>query len=144
MRPFAGYRDHGIDAKHRVVIPAPIAEAIRTESEGRLVLVPHPTDPCVEAYPAKAYDQKSRAHEPDRFQGDGLSHRLFFHFAEEVELKGPGRITLPAKFLPLFPKGVVRVCGMHSYLELWDPETWEREVGSKLHLRPRAGPGAGE
>ena len=144
MRPFAGYRDHGIDSKHRVVIPATVADAIRTESEGRLFLVPHPTDPCLEAYPAKAYAEKSRAHEPDRFGGDGLEHRLFFHLAEEVELKGPGRITLPAKFLHLFPKGVVRVCGMHSYLELWYPDAWEQQVGSKLHLRPRAAPGAPE
>ena len=135
MRPFKGWRDHGIDAKHRVVVPAPVAEAIRSGSEGRLVLVPHATDPCLEAYPAHEYDRRSGAHAPDRFEGDGLRHRLFLHLAEEVELKGPGRITLPAKFLSLFPKGVVRICGMHSYLELWDPETWEREVGSKLHLR---------
>jgi DNA-binding transcriptional regulator/RsmH inhibitor MraZ len=141
MRPFAGYRDHRIDNKDRVVIPSAIADAIRSESEGRLYLVPHGTDPCVEAYPASIYDRVSQAHAPDRFAGDGLAHRLFFHFAEEVELKGPGRITLPKRFLPLFPKGMVRVCGMNSYLELWDPDTWDKHVGSKLHLR--TSPGAG-
>jgi MraZ protein len=136
MRPFAGFKDHRIDNKDRVVVPAAVADAIRTGSEGRMWLVPHATDPCLEAYPASIYDRVSAAHAPDRFQGDGLQHRLFFHFAEEVELKGPGRISLPKRFLHLFPKGVVRVCGMKDYLELWDPDTWEKHVGSKLHLRP--------
>ena len=141
MRPFAGFRDHRIDNKDRVVIPAPIAEAIRSESQGRLYLVPHAKDPCVEAYPASVWERVSEAHAPDRFQGDGLQHRLFFHLAEEAELKGPGRITIPQRFLRLFPKGVVRVCGMNSYLELWDPETWEQNVGAKVHLRPSGSPG---
>jgi DNA-binding transcriptional regulator/RsmH inhibitor MraZ len=141
MRSFAGYRDHRIDPKDRVVIPSAAADASRTASEGRLFLVPHATDPCLEAYPASIYDRVSDANEPSRFAGDGLAHRLFFHLAEEVELKGPGRITLPKRFLPLFPKGMVRVCGMKSYLELWDPDAWEKHVGSKHHMRPPVGRG---
>lgn len=143
MRPFTGHRDHKIDPKDRVVIPASFADAIRTASEGRLYLVPHATDPCLEAYPAAIYDRVSDAHEPDRFGGDGLAHRLFFQLAEEVELKGPGRITIPKRFLALFPKGVVRVCGMKSYLELWDPSAWEERVGSRLALRPPPAPASG-
>jgi MraZ protein len=132
MQPFTGIRDHRIDGKDRVVIPANQAEAIRTSSNGRLFLVPSADSPCLEAYPASVYESRAARQDPDRFEGNQQARRLFFHAAEEVELKGPGRITLPKRFAHLFPKGLVRVCGMNSYLELWDPETWEAEVGSAL------------
>ena len=113
-----------MDAKDRVVIPAPMANVIQAESGGKLYLVPADGLPCLEAYPARKFEAMAKDHAPDRFQGDQHKRRMFFHLAEEVEIKGPGRITIPVKewISTYFPNGVVRVAGMADYLELWDPE----------------------
>jgi DNA-binding transcriptional regulator/RsmH inhibitor MraZ len=71
----------------------------------------------------------SRGLVPNRFDGDLARKRAFFSNVERCELNGPGRITIPKRFLSLFPNGEVRVCGMNTYLELWDPERWEKTVG---------------
>jgi MraZ protein len=131
MRPFTGHRDHRIDGKDRVVVPATYAEVIAKHSEGLLYLVPAEDRLCVEAYPARVYDEMAQAVSPSRFQPADLDRqRRFFERAEEARLKGPGRITLPKRFLArYFPKGVVRIAGNNTYLELWDPERWEQHVG---------------
>ena len=129
MDPLTGYHDRKIDGKDRVVVPAAFAQAIQAESQGRLYLVPGATSPCLEAYPAREFDRRAEGHNPDRFEGDPMASRLFFHLAERVELKGPGRITLPKRFQRYFPDGEVRVAGMNTYLELWNPSWWEEHVG---------------
>ena len=130
MRPFTGHRDHRIDGKDRVVVPAAYAETILKHSEGVLYLVPAEDRLCVEAYPAAIYADMAKDLVPNRFQADPTSKRRFFERAEEVQLKGPGRITLPKRLLAkYFPRGVVRIAGNNTYLELWDPERWEQHVG---------------
>ncbi len=130
MRPFTGHRDHRIDGKDRVVIPAAFADAIQKHSEGWLYLVPADDRHCLEAYPAAVYDEMAKDLVPNRFQGDPTPKRRFFERAESVQLKGPGRISLPKRFLAkFFPQGVVRIAGINTYLELWDPERWEQHVG---------------
>lgn len=145
MDPLTGIFDHRIDGKDRVVIPAQIAQVVQADSSGRLFLVPSADSPCLEAYPAREYERRAETHVPDRFAGDQTQSRLFFHLAARVELKGPGRITIPKRFLPYFPAGVVRVAGMNTYLELWDPDAWEDQVGGRAGAFPmppaRPGPG---
>lgn len=143
MALFTGTRDRRIDGKGRVVIPAPIANVIQAESSGKLYLVPAEGLPCLEAYPAKKFAEMAQSHAPDRFEGDQHRHRRFFHFAEEVEIKGPGRITIPVKewLEEYFPSGVVRVAGMADYLELWDPARWDEVFagGAKAGFTPGSG-----
>lgn len=142
MAPLTGYRDHRIDGKDRVVIPAAFAHRIQAESEGRLYLVPSTDAPCVEGYPARVYEAMAGAQVPNRFEGQQDLRRLFFQNAEEVVLKGPGRITLPKRLLEYFPDGVVRVAGMNTYLELWDPKAWEARMEKALSALPGSGPAA--
>ena len=129
MDPLTGYHDRKIDGKDRVVVPAVYAQAIQAESGGRLYLVPGATSPCVEAYPASEFARRAEGHNPDRFEGDPQASRAFYHLAERVELKGPGRITLLKRFKRYFPAREVRVAGMNTYLELWHPAWWEEHVG---------------
>jgi len=130
MSPLTGYRDHRIDGKDRVVIPASFAHRIQAESDGRLYLVPGTDAPCIEAYPARVYESMAASQIPNRFEGRQDLRRLFFQNAEEVELKGPGRITLPKRFLDRFRDRIVRVAGMNTYLELWDPKAWEERMAT--------------
>ena len=131
MALFTGTHDRKIDGKDRVVIPASIAGVIQAESQGRVFLVPAIGLPCLEAYPAARFAEMAKTHAPDRFDGDQVARRKFFHRAREVEIKGPGRITIPDKkwIQRFFPAGVVRVAGMADYLELWDPALWSAHVG---------------
>ena len=145
MSPLTGYRDHRIDGKDRVVIPAAFAHRIQAESDGRLYLVPGTDAPCLEAYPARVYEAMAADQIPNRFEGRQDLRRLFFQNAEEVELKGPGRITLPKRFLPHFPDGRVRVAGMNTYLELWDPKAWEQRMATALaFVSPPPAPDEGD
>ena len=132
VSPFTGHRDHRIDGKDRVVIPASFAHRIQGDSDGRLFLVPSNDAPCLEAYPARVYEAMATAQIPNRFEGRQDLKRLFFQNAEEVELKGPGRITLPKRFLAYFPDERVRVAGMNTYLELWDPKAWDERMADAL------------
>ena len=144
MHPFTGIRDHRIDGKDRVVIPSATAQAIQAGSGGRLYLVPSPEHPMVEAYPAARFEAMAAEQVPSRCEGDQSARRLIFQTAEEVELKGPGRITLPGRLLPYFPQGEVRIAGMNDYLELWDPATWDRHVAQAAGAFPLPGePGQG-
>jgi len=138
---FTGHKDHRIDPKDRVVIPSSFAAEIEAESKGCLFLVPSNEFPCLEAYPATVFQDMAAGQTPNRFEGTQQSRRLFFQSAERVELKGPGRITLPKKFLEYFPEGVVRVAGMNTYLELWHPAWWDQMVGTAIQAPPLPGPG---
>jgi len=133
MALFTGIRDRKIDNKDRIVIPSPIANVIQAESQGRLYLVPSGEMKCLEAYPARKFEQMAAEHAPDRFKGGQQARRVFFQSAEVVEIKGPGRISIPKRWIEkYFRGGEVRVAGMADYLELWDPGEWERSVGDAL------------
>jgi division/cell wall cluster transcriptional repressor MraZ len=139
MLLFTGHRDHRLDPKDRVVIPSAFAAVIQAESDGCLFVVPGSEMPCLEAYPSTVFQQMAEGQIPNRFEGNQQARRLFFHSAERLELKGPGRITLPKKFLKYFPSGDVRVAGMNTYLELWHPAWWDEKVGSALETVPLPG-----
>ena len=144
MLLFTGHRDHRLDPKDRVVIPSAFAAVIQAESGGCLYLVPGGELPCLEAYPATVFEQMARGQTPNRFEGSQQARRLFFQSAERVELKGPGRITLPKRFLKYFPSGEVRIAGMNTYLELWHPVWWDEMVGSAIEPVPLPDPGPGK
>jgi division/cell wall cluster transcriptional repressor MraZ len=124
---FTGHKDHRLDPKDRVVIPASFAAVIQTQHEGCVYVVPDESETFLEAYPLKIFERMAADLIPNRFErgGERDDKRVFFQSAERLELKGPGRITLPTKFAAYFPSGVVRVAGMNTYLELWDPTSWE-------------------
>ncbi|MDF1699961.1 MAG: cell division/cell wall cluster transcriptional repressor MraZ [Planctomycetota bacterium] len=127
MLLFTGHKDQNLDAKDRVVIPANFRAVIEAQHEGCVYVVPDETATFLEAYPQKVFEAMAATLVPNRFERGGQrdDKRVFFQSAERLELKGPGRITLPKKFAAYFPSGVVRVAGMNTYLELWDPSRWE-------------------
>lgn len=134
MYLFTGQRDHKIDGKDRIVVPSAYANAIAATGKGVVYLVPGPDGGCLEAYPGDVFEAMAGGQVPNRFDGDLARKRAFFSNAERCELTGPGRISIPDRFLALFPKREVRICGFNTYLELWDPQRWEVEVGSGIRV----------
>ncbi len=132
MYLFTGWKDHRVDGKDRIVVPTGHVADLKAHGQNTLVLIPGADQPILEAYPADVFAEISERQVPNRFEGDQTTRRAFFHTGEKAVLKGPGRITIPKRFLPFFPNGLVRVCGMKTYLELWDPALWERVIGSRL------------
>lgn len=129
MYLFTGHRDHKIDGKDRIVVPSTYATAIAGQGGGVVFLVPGCDGPFLEAYPGDVFSRMADGQVPNRFDGDLARKRAFFQNAEKAELNGPGRIAIPKRFLNLFPHGEIRVCGMNTYLELWDPGAWDAHVG---------------
>lgn len=140
MLLFTGHKDHRLDSKDRVVIPSSFASILNAENDGRLYLVPSSDQPCIEAYPEAVFEQMAAGQIPNRFDGDQQTKRFFFQSAEKVQLRGPGRITIPQKFLKYFPARDVRVAGMNNYLELWHPVWWDRTVGAATQALPELPP----
>jgi division/cell wall cluster transcriptional repressor MraZ len=140
MPLLTGHRDHRLDGKDRLVVPAHFAAVLEAQSGGVLFLVPSSEMPCLELYPAPVFEGMASGQVPNRFEGSQQSRRAFFQNAERVELKGPQRITLPKRLLSYFPAREVRVAGMNTYLELWHPPWWEERVGTALAPIPSALP----
>jgi DNA-binding transcriptional regulator/RsmH inhibitor MraZ len=128
---FSGVKQHRLDGKDRLVIPSAWAAEIRDTSGGRVALVQSHSTPCLLVMPERYYDELAKRYAPDPLKGATLEERLMFHGAEHLELKGPGRITLPKRFLPLFPSRAVALCGTSTYIEVWDQDVYQEAVGSK-------------
>ncbi len=145
MYLFSGRRDHKIDGKDRLVIPTGYAAEIAAHGQGTLFLTPGEKGPYLEAYPGDVFQDKARKDAPDRFDPELERKREFVGNAEACEVNGPGRITIPERFRALFPHGEVRVVGMVTYLELWDPKLWDEKYGNGIRGLPggkaaRSGP----
>ncbi len=84
-----------------------------------------------------------RVAELDPLSREGRTiQRHFFSGAAEAELDKQGRIMIPAPLLRYagLDRDVV-VAGVHDHLEIWDRETWRRELneveGSAEHVAER-------
>jgi MraZ protein len=135
-----GEYEHTIDDKNRLTLPAKFREAL---AEG--VVVMRGMDGCLYAYPRGEWLERFqlRVGGLDPLQREGRKlQRHFFSGAAEAELDKQGRIMIPAPLLRY--AGLARdvvVAGVHDHLEIWDRETWRRELneveGSAEHVAER-------
>lgn len=121
---FHGTFEHTLDAKNRVTVPSKFRAAL----SGGIFLV-RGEDPCLLVYRREDYEQMAErslaATNPLSRQAKD-ARRLFFAFADDVELDSAGRIVLSAKHLQhagIEGRDVV-ITGTGEALELWDPERW--------------------
>ena len=135
-----GEYDHTIDDKNRLTLPARFREQL---AEG--VVVTRGMDGCLYAYPRAHWHERlhARVAELDPLSREGRKiQRHFFSGAAEAELDKQGRIMIPAPLLRYagLERDVV-VAGVHDHLEIWDRETWRRELneveGSAEHVAER-------
>jgi transcriptional regulator MraZ len=135
-----GEYEHTIDDKNRLTLPAKFRDEL---AEG--VVVTRGMDGCIYAYPATDWRERfqSRVGGLDPLSREGRKlQRHFFSGAAEAELDKQGRIMIPAALLRY--AGLARdvvVAGVHDHLEIWDRETWRRELneveGSAEHVAER-------
>jgi MraZ protein len=135
-----GEYEHTIDDKNRLTLPA----KFREELAGGVV-VTRGMDGCLYAYPAEDWRERfqARVAELDPLSREGRKlQRHFFAAAAEAELDKQGRIMIPGALLKYagLSRDVV-VAGVHDHLEIWDRETWRRELneveGSAEHVAER-------
>jgi len=135
-----GEFEHTIDDKNRLTLPAKFREEL---AEG--VVVTRGMDGCLYAYPRDDWMERfqSRVGGLDPLSREGRKlQRHFFSGAAEAEVDKQGRIMIPAPLLRYagLQRDVV-VAGVHDHLEIWDRETWRRELneveGSAEHVAER-------
>ncbi|MBA2361897.1 MAG: division/cell wall cluster transcriptional repressor MraZ [Actinobacteria bacterium] len=134
-----GEYDHTIDDKNRLTLPARFRASL---AEG--VVVTRGMDGCLYAYPRGDWHElQSRVAELDPLSREGRTiQRHFFSGASEAELDKQGRIMIPAPLLRYagLERDVV-VAGVLDHLEIWDRESWRRELneveGSAEHVAER-------
>jgi transcriptional regulator MraZ len=122
-----GAYDHTIDDKNRLTLPAKFRESF---AEGAVVT--RGLDGCLEVYGGEDWDRlvESRLAPLDPLSKETRRlQRFLFSGASESELDKQGRVTIPAPLLKHAQLGRdVVVAGMRNHLEIWDRETWSREL----------------
>jgi MraZ protein len=135
-----GEYEHTVDDKNRLTLPAKFREALAGG-----VVVTRGMDGCLFAYSRDDWLERfqSRVGGLDPLSREGRKlQRHFFSGAAEAEVDKQGRIMIPATLLRYagLQRDVV-VAGVHDHLEIWDRETWRRELneveGSAEHVAER-------
>jgi MraZ protein len=125
---FSGAYLNGIDAKHRLSVPAPIREVVEQRSQMRqIVLAPAEHAPCLIGYDVGYFDQL-KATMAERFAGDfgpgrSTTARTLFAMADVLKYEENGRCILSQILLDLGElKRQALFLGAGDYFELWAPE----------------------
>ena len=124
MAELLGQHRYQLDAKGRIALPARFREAF---AEGMVLTLGQ--DGCLFAFPADEWRRRSEEVRSRPLDGQGARAyaRMFFANAEQVDLDGQGRITIPQKL-----RGAVAlereavVIGVSDRLEIWASAAWER------------------
>lgn len=138
---FAGTYLNGVDAKHRLSVPAPLRETIEARSQQKsLVLAPAEHASCLVGYDVTHFERLESRLERE-FDGDfgpGRSDRgrILFGTTETLRYDDTGRIVLSPILKEL--GGIDRQAlflGAGDYFEIWSPEVLLAEPGLDQRLK---------
>jgi MraZ protein len=121
----SGEFDHTLDPKGRVTLPARYREYF--QDGVMLVRLPN-GDPCISVFHPDSwaeFDQKYlEARDFFENEADRWSTRDIYKNQDYMEPDKAGRVLLPAKRIAeLGLSGKVKIIGVRSHLEIWDPDT---------------------
>jgi MraZ protein len=125
----SGEFDHTLDPKGRVTLPARYREHFR---DG-VVLVRLPDrEPCISVFHPDSWMEFDQKHleAKDFFENadDRWSVRDIYRNQDYVDPDAQGRVLLPAQRIKeLGLSGKVKIIGVGTHLEIWDPETLAAE-----------------
>lgn len=122
---FLGRFSHSIDVKGRLAIPARFRDALGAEA-----VVTRGIDRCLSLYPMEAWQELAEKvsalpiSDPDA----RAFRRMFFAEASNVEFDRQGRILVPPELRRYATlDGEAVIVGMHTYVEIWSPASWESQ-----------------
>lgn len=138
---FRGQFVHTIDSKGRISLPARFRDAIVAEGDGRLVLTPAPSDPCLHLYPLSHWAEFERKiAELPRFDPHIVRfRRMYVSAALECEVDGAGRVLIATDYRERASlEKEVLLAGMGRFIEVWSKKLWDRvtaPLGAEEHER---------
>jgi MraZ protein len=142
MSQFMGQHQNRLDAKGRVSIPAPFRASLRQQGQDGVALVLRPSHkhPCIEGWPAAAFDALAQPlNRLDMFGEDheDLSTALYAD-ANPVESDKEGRIVLPDSLVRHAGlTDTVIFMGLGNIFQIWEPSAAEQRI-AEARARARA------
>lgn len=121
---FLGSFKHTLDNKFRLTVPARYRNTLATG----VVITRSPNEPCLMLFPMTEWQQIAAKIDalPKMDKRANRMRRSVFSNAESQELDKQGRVLL-SQFLRDFAEidNEVILAGMHSHIEIWNPQKWE-------------------
>lgn len=132
MAFFKGQEIYSVDNKGRVNIPAKMRKVISPEANDTFT-VTRGIEKCIEVYPLdewKIYEERF-----EKLNHYDPKNRFFLRkilmWSEETSLDGQQRISIPKKLIEFAGiKNKVLIVGMGNHIELWDPDEFDKYLGS--------------
>jgi len=127
---FLGEFQHSLDPKGRVILPARFRQIL-----GERAVLTTQDDGCLAIWSPEEFEVKASEMNERRKGGtaDRSVARAFFADADEFELTGQGRVSIPGtlrEFAGLTQNVVVT--GQYDHVEIWDAARWQqtKQAGS--------------
>jgi MraZ protein len=132
MAAFRGSYQHSIDHKGRVSIPARFRRQLSGEADETFVVV-RGLESCIALYPFDEFrrlDERLRSRSFSDETNRRYQRMLLFDSRDEV-LDAQGRVALPPRLIThaKLTKEVL-VVGLLDHLEIWNPDLFEKYLGS--------------
>lgn len=124
---FLGEFSHSLDAKGRLTIPA----KFRDQLASGLVVTRNPLDRCLLLMPQTKWDEVAEkiSSLPLADPRSALLRRAIFSAAEDFKPDKQGRILLSQRLRDYAQiESDIIVAGVNTFIELWNPVTWEARV----------------
>lgn len=120
---FLGTSLLNLDTKGRIAIPTKYRDALSHQCEGRgLILTRHP-DGCLFLMPMPRWEKDIL---PQINELPPKVKRIFLSSAEPIEMDASGRILISQELrTEVGLSREVRLGGMNTYFELWDPQRYK-------------------
>lgn len=137
---FSGAYVNGIDAKHRLSVPAPLRDTVEARSSTKaIVLAAAEHAPCLVGFDVTHFE-RIQAELSARFAGDfgpsrSIAARDMFGMADTLKVDDTGRIILTPILRELGElDGQALFLGAGDYFELWSPAKMLAQDGQDPRL----------
>src|SRR5882762_1487597 len=123
----SGTYTRSLDEKQRLAVPKRLCEEFQEPELNNLHVAPG-TDKSLVLYSPAGFEKLARkiARLPSNRVEVRNYKRLFYSWAERVELDAQGRIRIPERLVDFagLSRDVV-LAGVHDHAEIWDAAAWE-------------------
>lgn len=129
-----GRKDHSVDPKGRIALPAKFREEIlKRYGADALIVTRHLWEPCLEVWPKaewEAFEEKV-AKLPNFDRNVQTLRRIYIGSAADAELDGQGRVLIPPELRAIakIDRDAVWI-GQTRHAELWAKDLYDAQVAT--------------